>query len=274
MSAATRTVRRALIAGRRLGLPALPVVWRQRLVTAAAALLALSLVYLLLGRDLPVFQVDRVTITGLTSDDAPRIRAALESEADEMTTLHVRRDRLEHAVDGYPVVRGLDVSSDFPHGLRVHVIEHHPAALVASGRSRVPVAADGSVLHGLPVKAGSLPLVTVPGALPADQVRHEATLDLLRVAGGAPAVLRSRLRAVKRERERGIVVPLEQGPELVFGEATRVREKWAAALRVLAEDASQGASYVDVRLPDRPAAGGLSVDTIEPTEPALAYPQP
>jgi cell division protein FtsQ len=268
MSAAARTLRRLP------ALPSLSAEWRRRLVVASAAFVGLTAIYLLWLRDLPLVQVDKVTITGITSHDAPGIRAALEAEAHEMTTLHVRRDRLERVIEGYPVVRTLEVSTDFPSGMRIHVLEHHPAALVASGRSRVPVAADGGVLEGLPVKPGTLPLVTVSGALPAERIRQAGTLNLLRVAGAAPRALHPRVERVERDGERGIVVTLKEGPELVFGEPTRVHGKWAAATRVLADDASRGASYVDVRLPERPAAGGLAAETIEPTDPALTYSQP
>jgi cell division protein FtsQ len=267
MSSTARTLRRPVT------LPALPPKWRQRLVVLILALTVLGPFYLLWLRDSSLVQVKDVTITGLTSDDAPRIRAALEAEADEMTTLHLRRGRLDRAVEGYPVVRGLEISTDFPNGLRIHVLEHHPAAIVASGRSRVPVAADGSVLRGLPVR-GSLPLVEASGALAADRVEQGRTLGLVRVAGGAPGELVPRVQELVHDEERGIVAVLEDGPELVFGDPTRVRDKWIAATRVLADDASQGASYVDVRLSERPAAGGLAVETIEPAEPAISYSQP
>jgi cell division protein FtsQ len=268
VSGATRVIRRPAAA-----LPSLPPRWRRRLLAVAAALTLLAAGYMLWLRDSGLVRVEDVTITGLTSKDAGRIRAALEAEANEMTTLHVRRERLDRAVEGYPVVRGLEVSTDFPSGLRIHVREHRAAAMVDSGRSRVPVAADGSVLRGLPVD-GSLPLVRMSGALPADRLREWDTLGLVRVAGAAPAALVRRLEEVERDAERGIVVTLKEGPELVFGSASRARDKWTAATRVLADDASQGASYVDVRLPERPAAGGLPVETIEPGEPALTYPQP
>lgn len=255
-------------------LPPLPDRWRGRLLKAVVALTAIGALYLLWLRDLPVVQVEEVTITGLTSHDAGRIRAALESEATEMTTLHVRPERLYEAIEGFTVVRGLDVTTDFPHGMRIHVFEHHPVALVASGRSRVPVGTDGGVLRGVSVKPGTLPLVKVGGALPADRVDHRATLDLLKVAGGAPRALAPRLGEVVRDGGKGIVVRMEEGPELLFGAPTRVRAKWIAATSVLADQGSQGASYVDLRMPDRPVAGGLAVDTIEPTDPALGYSQP
>jgi hypothetical protein len=47
-----------------------------------------------------------------------------------------------------------------------------------------------------------------------------------------------------------------------------VRAKWAAAARVLADLEASGASYVDLRIPGRPAVGGLEAETITPVAPA------
>ena len=266
--------------------PAIPAKWRQRIAAVVVGLTVLAALYLLWFRDSSFVQVHDVTITGLSSDEAPRIRAALLAEATEMTTLHVRRERLDQAVAGYPVVRAVIATPDFPHGLRLHVVEHNPAAVVESGHSRMPVAADGSVLRGVPVADGSLPLLSVSTALPADRVRHAGTLALLRVAAAAPAGFPPRIEEITREKERGIVLTLEAGPEIVFGEPTRTRDKWAAALRVLADPASQGTSYVDVRIPERPGAGGFTSEpppesslgaieeapASEPIDPALGDP--
>ena len=51
-------------------------------------------------------------------------------------------------------------------------------------------------------------------------------------------------------------------------DADLVDEKWTAAVRVLADTDAAGATYIDVRLPERPVAGGLPVETIEPVAPA------
>ena len=61
---------------------------------------------------------------------------------------------------------------------------------------------------------------------------------------------------------------MRDGPELIFGDATRARAKWIAATRVLADPEAEGASYIDVRLPGRPAAGGLPAGTVAPVAPA------
>ncbi len=69
-------------------------------------------------------------------------------------------------------------------------------------------------------------------------------------------------------KEDGLVVTLHEGPELIFGDATHMDAKWVAATRVLADPEAEGASYVDVRLPGRPAAGGLPAATVTPVAPA------
>src|SRR5918992_920846 len=77
-----------------------------------------------------------------------------------------------------------------------------------------------------------------------------------------------RIAAVGDDEYEGLVAELREGPELIFGDATRLRSKWAAAARVLADLEASGASYVDVRIPGRPAAGGLPAETIVPVAPA------
>ena len=76
------------------------------------------------------------------------------------------------------------------------------------------------------------------------------------VAGAAPPALLGRVKAIKRS-DRGLVAELRKGPDIVLGSQARLRAKWAAAAAVLADSESQGAEYVDVRLPERPVAGGL-----------------
>jgi cell division protein FtsQ len=57
---------------------------------------------------------------------------------------------------------------------------------------------------------------------------------------------------------------MKNGPELVFGSDVDARAKWIAAARVLAESSAAGATYLDLRIPGRVAAGGLA--PIDPTE--------
>jgi cell division protein FtsQ len=67
---------------------------------------------------------------------------------------------------------------------------------------------------------------------------------------------------------RGLTAALRDGPVLFFGDAARLRAKWTAIVRVLADRSSAGATYLDVRLPERPAAGG--VEPLQVQEPPTA----
>jgi cell division protein FtsQ len=258
-----------LIGRTRARLPALSPRIRRRLLAVAVLCLALAATYQLWFRDSGFVAVDQVRVSGLTTKEAPRIRAALTSAARSMTTLHVDRGRLERLMEAYPVVRGLELRPDFPHGLRIRVLEHHPAAIAVTDGGRVSVADDGTVLRGLSVE-GRLPTIEADGMVRGERLEDPAALAAVRIAGAAPAALRPRLERVEHRRKEGLAVTLHDGPELIFGDATRVRAKWIAAARVLADKAAEGASYVDLRLPGRPAAGGLPAETVTPVAPAGA----
>jgi len=229
---------------------------RRRLIAVLVACAVVSAAYLLWFRNASFLRVERVAVTGVSTRDGDHLRAALVAAARSMTTLHIDRDRLERAVDGYPVVRELRVSPDFPDALQIEVVEHHPAALAIAGDTKVAVAGDGTVLRGLPVK-GPLPEIRLNGALPPERLGNGSALREARVLGAAPRPLTPRLRDVREGGPRGLVVRLRSGPVLVFGDMTRLRAKWTAAARVLADPAARGASYIDLRLPERPAVGGL-----------------
>jgi cell division protein FtsQ len=247
---------------------------RRRALIALLVAGLLTALYVLWLRDSSLVAVESVTVTGLTSRDADRVRVALASTAETMTTLHVDEARLERAAAAFPVVAAIDAQPDFPNGMTIRVIEHRPAALIEANGRRLPVAGDGSVLSGLPVE-GDLPTIDLHVAMPQAQLGPGAARDSAAVAGAAAAAILRRLDSLAREGgARGVVAQIEDGPEIVFGTADQLRAKWAAALRVLADEDAAGAAYVDVRIPERPVAGGLAVETVAPVETVPTYPQP
>jgi cell division protein FtsQ len=241
--AGSEPVRRLLGAPSRV-FAILPPRAKRWLIVAVALALVVAVGYRFWLRDSSFVTVEQVTVTGLTTKDAPRVRASLASAAHTMTTLHVRHEVLEQAIAAYPVVRALDVRPDFPHGLTIRVIEYQPAALVGG----LPVAGDGTILRGIPVER-SLPTIETRGAPHGNRLTDPTALHAARIAGTAPAALRSRLERIEMRAQDGLVVHMRDGPELIFGDATRARAKWIAATRVLADPEAEGASYIDVRLP-------------------------
>jgi cell division protein FtsQ len=206
-------------------------------------------------RDSELVAVTAVRNNGVTSSDEARIRSALESAARDMTTLHVREDALRSAVSAYPSVAGLRVHKDFPHGLSIEVLEHRPVAALASGGRRVPVSGSGVVMNGVRADR-ELPAIRV-GTLPAgERVDDARTRTALAVAASAPEALLDRGERI-RYGSNGLVMELRDGPPLIFGGDERAHAKWAAAARVLAEPSAAGATYLDLRVTGRVAAGGL-----------------
>lgn len=252
---------RALTAAR--ALPGrVPARLRRPFLIAAVAGVALGSLFLWF-RDSPLVAVETVTVTGLTTGEAPRVKAALVAAARDMTTLHVRVDEMERAASPYAVVKSIRAVPDFPHGLRIEVTEHRPVAVIRppEGGAPVPVAADGTLLRGLVVDH-ALPDLRADGLPAADRVTEAQALDRLSVIAAAPGPLARRIRTVVEERGKGAVALMRGGPAVVLGAVAGLRTKWESAARVLADPSSQGASYVDVRIPERPAAGGL--DASEP----------
>ncbi|MDP9346145.1 MAG: hypothetical protein M3P44_10545, partial [Actinomycetota bacterium] len=99
-----------------------------------------------------------------------------------------------------------------------------------------------------------------------DEVTDARTRALVKLLAAAPASVRA-----QTERafvgDRGLTVRLADGPALYFGAGNRLAAKWTAVVRVLQDRSSAGATYLDVRLPERAAAGGLA-----PLHPATATP--
>ena len=221
-------------------------------------------------RDSSLVAVRSVTVTGVSGPDAGQVREALSDAARDMTTLHVKTGVLRTAVDPYPTVLDVSTHADFPHGLRIAVHERNPIGAVIAGTQRVPVAADGTLMRT--TSSADLPEISakaLPGGSHASDpdVRHAVA-----VLSAAPPALRARVRRVYVG-ERGWTLPLRNGPVLYLGGSERLAAKWAAVVAVLADPTSTGATYLDVRLPERPAAGGLE-PLPDPAEQAPATGQP
>jgi cell division protein FtsQ len=234
-------------------------VWRRRrlriAVLAAVGALALALGGFLFLRHSSLAAVERVRISGVHGAQAAQIDGALTRAARGMSTLDVKRGALLAAVAQFHVVRDLRLSPSFPHGLRIRVIEQPPVAVLLAAGSRTAVAADGVVL-GPTLIAGPLPSVHVGGVeeLPGQHVADASVRAELSVLGAAPHTLLGWVQRVFMGPE-GLTVTMRDGLAIYFGNATRPHAKWIAAARVLADPSSVGASYLDVRLPERPAAG-------------------
>lgn len=228
---------------------------RKRVVLGITVLLVVLAPLALWLRNSSLVRVQEVSVKGIEGSQAAQIRRALVAEGLGMTTLNVRDDALLSAVAQYPVVRSLRTETDFPRGLRIVVNAYEPvAALRSSGGGLTAVAGDGTLLRGNTTR--DLPIVGVRSTPGGNRLRRGETLRAVRLLGAAPRALRSRIDRVYRG-PRGLAATMADGPKLYFGGAAQLRAKWGAAAQVLAHRTSRGASYVDLRVPERPVAGGL-----------------
>jgi cell division protein FtsQ len=225
---------------------------RYKLGFAVLALLAAYGLWLGLLRNLALFEVRSVAISGLAGNAAPQIASTLELTAREMTTTDFSVERLRSAVADYQSVAGLRVDTEFPHGVRIEVVERRPLARLDYDGTIVAVGSNDHVLSGL-VASPSLPLLRSSVAPRGDSVSDPLARAELALLAAAPAALRSHVYQVRISNE-GLTVRLRHGPLIYFGDAALPHAKWDSAAAVLANPSSRGARYIDVSLPARPAA--------------------
>ena len=216
-------------------------------------------------RDSGLVAVKEVYISGLSSSDESKIRTALKAAALDMTTLHVRRDQLDAAVKPFPSVKSLTVTPNFPRELTIEVVERHPVAALEIDGRRVAVGAGGLIMRGLRAD-DSLPTVRAKAPGAGARLTDERALAAVAVLAAGPEKLREQT-AFAFYAKRGLTLHLENGPRLIFGSERDAAAKWAAAARVLADRRATGASYLDLRVPERVAAGGLPTPTPTPGPP-------
>jgi cell division protein FtsQ len=205
-------------------------------------------------RDISWFAVNEVTVDGATTNEG-QIRSALEQVSGDMTTLHLKDDQLREAVARFPTVASVSAGTSFPHTLHVTITERLPVAYVHLHGQDTAVSADGYLLSGLDFDADAMPRIDGAGASGA-RLNGDAAAQAS-ILGATPEQLRELITSSNwNEDDGGVVVELENGPEVRFGDGSRAADKWAAAVAVLSGSERGSPSYLDVSVPDRPVSGG------------------
>lgn len=233
---------------------------------ALRATLALLVVLPLLAggwlwlRDSSFVAVRHVHITGVHGTEAVEIRNALDDAAKRMSTMDFNAAALRSAVASFAIVGAVHVKTELPHTVSISVTERPPVAALQSAGQRTAVASDGTVL-GPAWLSSALPLVS-SAIEPAAGARLSQgfALEAVTVLGAAPPALAKHVTRVYNGPE-GLTVAMGNGLLVYFGDSTRPHAKWMSLARVLASPNTAGALYVDVRLPERPAAGFTAPST-------------
>jgi len=249
--------------GRRNGRVALPA--RHLTIRVIAIMVGLAL---LLGggwlwfRSSSLVAIKQVRVTGLSGPGVAQISSSLTASAETMTTLNVDVSALERSVSAYPYVHSLSVSTHFPHGVTIDVLEEVPVATVSVGGHTVAVSGAGQLLSNADTPHGPLPSVALGAATTsapaATRLTATGPLSALAVLAAAPYGFLGHVAGAVASPTHGVVVQLRNGPQLYFGQLDELADKWHSALAVLAAAGSSGANgaqYIDVSDPERPAVG-------------------
>lgn len=248
---------------------------RHWMIASLLALLSLTGGWLWL-RDSSLVAVRHVQISGVRGVDSRAIELALGAAAKHMSTMDVNLGELRAAVASYPQVREVRASTSFPHSMHILVAEQPPVATLLVDGQRTALAADGVVL-GRSLVSSSLPVID-GSRFPGKHISEAPISQYLAILGAAPAPFQKLLTRIFTG-PKGITVRARNGMLIYFGDATRPHAKWLSLARVLLAPSSAGATYVDVRLPERPAAGmsgegvpapDAQASGLDPTSAALA----
>ncbi len=205
-------------------------------------------------RDSSLVAIDDVEVVGVNAGERGAIIDELTRVGEQMTTLHVDREALEEAARAYPTIASIAIDPNFPHGLRLEVAERPPRMLVRAGDREVPVAADGTLLEGVSVSDGELPVLALD-KLPEQGPLVGAPLEQALIVGAAPEPLRPLIEKIGHSDDYGVELTLRGGISVRFGSGARAADKWASTAALLADPKLVSLAYVDVRVPERPAVG-------------------
>lgn len=227
---------------------------------------ALAAGYLGWFRDSSLVAVRDVQVKGVSTADGGRITAALTDAARAMTTLHFSTEQLEASVKAFPTVASVSADPSFPNGVEIEVTERPPALIASSGGQAVPVAGDGTLLRGLELgdERERLAEIAVRELPAAGRLTGEPLAQAV-IVGAAPEPMRPLIEKVSYSEDAGVEVVMKGEIPIRFGTAAAAAEKWAAAAAVLADPRLKTLTYVDVRVPERPAVGGAGAPAFEET---------
>lgn len=190
----------------------------------------------------PWLQVRGVDVTGNSQvSDAAIIRAAdvPKGRALARVDLHAIAVR----VRALPAVKSVDVSRNWPHDVRIDVVERTPVAVVARGDGYVDLDEDGFTFNHLTAPPAGLPLVE-KGA----DAEPSALEEAAHVVAALPADISGMVDHVQVDTVDEILLVLKDGRQVKWGSADQSDEKAQVLLALL----DRKAQVYDVSVPGMP----------------------
>lgn len=193
----------------------------------------------------PLLAVDQITITGAARTGAPAVQAAAGIDPGR-PLVSVDEGAAQARVEGLPWVAAAEVTSHWPHTVRIRVTERVPVAVAGQGPAAVLVDRTGQVLG--PADDADLPVV-ITAAVPEPGGRLAAqSRGAVAVVAALPPALAEQVSTVERHTN-SLVVTLRDGIEVELGDQTRLKAKSEAALALLEQADRPTIATIDVSVP-------------------------
>ena len=239
-------------------------------VICAAAAGAVELGYLWL-KGSGVFQLRSVAVRGGTRERARgRARCGCARRGGSFAARALAGDASPATIEQVPTIRLASVDRDFPHTLRIHIVPERAVALAqGAGHYRSLVAASGRVLRVFERQdvVPALPRIWTnrERPIPGGSIRATPALAALDALAARPPDFSAHVANVKMDPDRGIVMRLRGGLDIVLGPPLQLQQKLLAAAWVLhryptSADRAQ-LVYADVSAPDAARGHAASADT-------------
>lgn len=191
----------------------------------------------------PLLAVDQITVTGAARTGAPAVQAAAGIDPGR-PLVSVDEGAAQARVEGLPWVAAAEVTSHWPHTVRIRVTERVPVA--GEGSAAVLVDRTGQVLG--PAEDADLPVV-ITAAVPEPGGRLAAqSRGAVAVVAALPPALAEQVSTVERHTN-SLVVTLRDGIEVELGDQTRLKAKSEAALALLEQADRPTIATIDVSVP-------------------------
>lgn len=189
------------------------------------------------------FALRSIVVSGNTTVSREEVVRRLDVVAGE-PLLRVDLDDQKARVESIRVVASAQVSREFPHTLRVRVVERAPIAYIERPGGAHLVDRTGVDFSTVPTPPEGLPKLVVARVVPEDP----ATRAALAVLAQLPDELRDQIAEIDAKSEIEVAATLGDGRVVVFGSSADVPKKAQVALTLL----SQQAQAYNVSSPNAP----------------------
>ena len=206
----------------------------------------------------PFLDVDRIDIRGERRMSEEEIVTAARVRHGQ-ALFHVDPGTVASRLEDLPWIESAHVELSVPGTVRITVQEYDAVAYVPRGNGAIALlAADGHVIDDVQMPP--------EGAVEVRGVRRVPKVGSLLSPPDAPGIVRELPSALAQQvvaidvAGEGVALDLERGGEVRLGSLNDLDAKAAAAIAVLERLGTTPFTYVDVRVPQSPVAGGFDTN--------------